>query len=129
MAGDGPRRRRDGALGVVGAVALGAISATLVGPPALADDPEYPSWADVQRAKTDRSAADAEAGRITGLLGDLQDRADAAGRTAAIAAERFHRAKLAEDERVTLCLLPLADGVTLARRRDTGPAPTGSGAA
>ena len=26
-------------------------------------------------------------------------------------------AKLADDERVTLCLLPLADGVTLARRR------------
>ena len=35
--------------------------------------------------------------RITALLGDLQDKADAAGRTAAIAAERFHRAKLAED--------------------------------
>jgi caffeoyl-CoA O-methyltransferase len=42
---------------------------------------------------------------------------------------RALNAKLAEDERVTLCLLPLADGVTLARRRDTGPAPTGSGAA
>jgi predicted O-methyltransferase YrrM len=26
-------------------------------------------------------------------------------------------AKLAADERITLCLLPLADGVTLARRR------------
>jgi predicted O-methyltransferase YrrM len=26
-------------------------------------------------------------------------------------------AKLAHDERITLCLLPVADGVTLARRR------------
>jgi caffeoyl-CoA O-methyltransferase len=42
---------------------------------------------------------------------------------------RALNAKLAEDERVTLCLLPLADGVTLARRRDNGPAPTGGGAA
>ena len=98
MAADVPRRRRDGALGVVGAVTLGAMSATLVAPPALAEDPEYPSWSDVQRAKADGSAAAKEAERITGLLGDLQDRADAAGRTASIATERFHLARLAEDE-------------------------------
>ena len=30
---------------------------------------------------------------------------------------RALNAKLADDERVTLCLLPVADGVTLARRR------------
>ena len=30
---------------------------------------------------------------------------------------RALNAKLAGDERVTLCLLPVADGVTLARRR------------
>ena len=82
---------------MVGAVTLGAVTATLVAAPAVADDPQYPSWGDVQRAKADRSAAEAESARITGLLGGLQDKADAAGRTAAIAAERFHRAKLAED--------------------------------
>lgn len=82
---------------MVGAVTLGAVTATLVAAPAVADDPQYPSWGDVQRAKADRSAAEAESARITALLGDLQDKADAAGRTAAIAAERFHRAKLAED--------------------------------
>ena len=38
-------------------------------------------------------------------------------------------AKLAEDERVTLCLLPLADGVTLARRRDPDRTPVRGGAA
>ncbi len=82
---------------MVGAVTLGAVTATFVAAPAVADDPQYPSWGDVQRAKADRSAAEAESARITALLGDLQDKADAAGRTAAIAAERFHRAKLAED--------------------------------
>ncbi|RIX30232.1 C40 family peptidase [Amnibacterium setariae] len=97
MAGDPPRRRRDGALGVVGAVTIGAVTATFVAPAALADDPQYPTWNDVQRAKADRAAAEAEGARITGLLGTLQAKADAAGRTAAIAAERFHRAKLAED--------------------------------
>lgn len=95
---DLPRRRRDGALGVVGAVTLGAMSATFVAPPVLADEPEYPSWADVHRAKTDQGAAEQEADRIAGQIGDLQDRADAAGRIAAIAVERFHRARLAEDD-------------------------------
>jgi cell wall-associated NlpC family hydrolase len=94
---DLPRRRRDGALGVVGAVTIGAVAATLAGPAARADDPGFPTWNEVQRAKADGSAAAAESARITALLGDLQDRADAAGRTAAIAAERFHLAKLAED--------------------------------
>ncbi|HEX6149722.1 class I SAM-dependent methyltransferase [Nocardioides sp.] len=43
----------------------------------------------------------------------IEDGADDAD-TAAI---RALNAKLASDERVTMCLLPLADGVTLARRR------------
>ncbi|GAA2751199.1 C40 family peptidase [Amnibacterium kyonggiense] len=97
MAPEEPRRRRDGAFGVVGAVTLGAVAATFVAPPALADDPGYPSWAEVQRAKADKAAAEAEGARITTLLGDLQDASDAAGRTASIAAERYHRAQLAED--------------------------------
>ena len=97
MAPDEPRRRRDGALGIVGAVTIGAVAATLVAPTALADDPGFPSWAEVQRAKTDKAAAEAESVRITALLGTLQDRSDAAGRTASIASERFLRAKLAED--------------------------------
>jgi cell wall-associated NlpC family hydrolase len=94
---DLPRRRRDGALGIVGAVTLGAVAATFVGQSALADDPGFPSWNEVQRAKANRAAAEAESAKITALIGGLQDRADAAGRTAAIAAEAFHRAKLAED--------------------------------
>ena len=97
MAGDPPRRRREGALGVVGAVTIGAVAASFVAPPAVADDAEYPTWNEVQRAKADRAAAEAEGARIALLLADLQDRADAAGRTAAIAAERYHRARLAED--------------------------------
>ena len=97
MAPEEQRRRREGALGVVGAVTIGAIAATFVSPAAFADDPGYPSWADVQAAKADKAAAEAEGTRITALLGALQDRSDAAGRTAEIASERFHRAKLAED--------------------------------
>lgn len=92
-----PRRRRDGALGVVGAVTIGAVTATFIAPAALADDPQFPSWNEVQRAKADRSAAEAESAKLTALIGGLQDTADAAGRTASIAAEAFHRAKLAED--------------------------------
>jgi cell wall-associated NlpC family hydrolase len=97
LAPDDSRRRRDAAFGVVGAVAIGAVAASLGAPAALADDPGFPSWTEVQRAKSDKAAAEAESARITALLGDLQDTSDAAGRTASIAAERFHRAKLAED--------------------------------
>jgi cell wall-associated NlpC family hydrolase len=97
LAPDDARRRRDGAFGIVGAVTMGAVAATFIAPPARADDPGFPSWAEVQAAKTDKAAAEAESARITALLGDLQDRSDLAGRTAEIASERFHRAKLAED--------------------------------
>ncbi|MBW4042994.1 MAG: C40 family peptidase [Acidobacteria bacterium] len=97
MAPDDARRRRDGALGIVGAVTMGAVAATFISPPAQADNPGFPSWADVQAAKADKAAAEAEGTRITTLLSALQDRADASGRTAEIASERFHRAKLAED--------------------------------
>ena len=85
MAPEEQRRRRDGALGVVGAVTIGAIAASFVSPAAFADDPGFPSWADVQAAKADKAAAEAESTRITALLADLQDRSDAAGRTAEIA--------------------------------------------
>ncbi len=98
MAADPPHRRRDTALGVVGAAALGAIAASAGGPYAFAAGPDGPSWSEVQRAKADERAADSAAARITGQLGELQDRADTAGRRAAIAAERFHRARLVEDD-------------------------------
>ncbi|WP_375405022.1 C40 family peptidase [uncultured Amnibacterium sp.] len=110
-----PRRRRDGALGVVGAVTIGAVTATFVAPAALADDPQFPSWNEVQRAKADRSAAEAESAKLTALIGGLQDTADAAGRTASIAAEAFHRAKLAEDA-------ARARHVSLATRADVAAA-------
>lgn len=110
-----PRRRRDGALGVVGAVTIGAVTATFIAPAALADDPQFPSWNEVQRAKADRSATEAESAKITSLIGGLQDKADAAGRTASIAAEAFHRAKLAEDA-------ARARHVSLATRADAAAA-------
>lgn len=110
-----PRRRRDGALGVVGAVTIGAVTATFIAPAALADDPQFPSWNEVQRAKADRSAAEAESAKLTALIGGLQDTADAAGRTASIAAEAFHRAKLAEDA-------ARARHVSLAARADVAAA-------
>lgn len=112
---ENPRRRRDGALGVVGAVTIGAVTATFIAPAALADDPQFPSWNEVQRAKADRSAAEAESAKITALIGGLQDKADAAGRTASIAAEAFHRAKLAEDA-------ARARHVSLATRADAAAA-------
>ncbi len=43
-----------------------------------ADDDQYPSWADVEKAKSDAAAAKAEVDRISALVQRLQDEADAA---------------------------------------------------
>ena len=64
------RRGRDTALGLAGAVALGAVTASFGAGPVWADEP-YPSWQDVQQAKGDVAAANAETTRITGLITGL----------------------------------------------------------
>jgi cell wall-associated NlpC family hydrolase len=81
----------------VGAVTLGAVTAAFTITPAAADEPTYPSQQDVQDAARNASAAKAEVAKITALITSLQDRADAAGRTAQIAAEHSHVAQAAED--------------------------------
>ncbi|MDQ1530718.1 MAG: peptidoglycan DL-endopeptidase CwlO, partial [Microbacteriaceae bacterium] len=93
------RRRpfRDAPVGAaLGAVTLGAVTAAFTITPAVADQPTYPSWADVQQAKQSAAAAKAEVARITTLLTGLQAAADKAGRGAQIAAEHAHTAQAAE---------------------------------
>ena len=93
------RRRpfRDAPVGAaLGAVTLGAVTAAFTITPAVADQPTYPSWGDVQQAKQSAAAAKAEVARITTLLTGLQAAADKAGRGAQIAAERAHTTQAAE---------------------------------
>ena len=82
---------------IIGAVAVGAVAAGVGIAPASAADPHYPSWQDVQRARRNEAETEAEARTITTLLTRLQDSADAAARTAQIAAEHAHRAQASED--------------------------------
>jgi cell wall-associated NlpC family hydrolase len=89
------RRERLGrVLTVVVAVAL------LVGlgaAPASADNPAFPTWAQVQAAKATAAAKAAEVKKIQGLIGTLQAQAAAAGKVALIDGELYLEAKDALD--------------------------------
>ncbi|KQQ52087.1 hypothetical protein ASF68_06830 [Plantibacter sp. Leaf314] len=80
------------------ALSVGVVTASLtVGAlPAHADD--YPSWADVEAAKSSESAKAAEITNITALITSLQEQSDAAFRTAQIAAESYRQAQDAVTE-------------------------------
>ncbi|TFC46654.1 NlpC/P60 family protein, partial [Cryobacterium shii] len=76
------------------AVAVGAVAASAAGvTPAAFAEPGYPSWDDVQKAKQSEATKQAEIVTITGLLGDLQVRADAASKSSRIAAEAYRVAR------------------------------------
>jgi peptidoglycan DL-endopeptidase CwlO len=79
----------------VTAVAIGAVGAAfgIAAPSAQASD--FPSWSDVQAARRSASTANTEVEKITKLVIGLQTDADAAGRTAQIAAEKYLQAKIA----------------------------------
>lgn len=83
------------ALAATGSVlATSLLVAGLAAPlPALAED--YPSWAEVEAAKSDASARAAEVERLEGLLGGLQQRAATLGDAAVEAAARSAEAEAA----------------------------------
>jgi cell wall-associated NlpC family hydrolase len=76
---------------VVGSLLL-ALGVTL---PAVADD--YPSWADVQNARQNQAATEAEISKIEGLLVTLESDADALGKVAQQKGEAYNAAKEALD--------------------------------
>ncbi|PJJ65591.1 NlpC/P60 family protein [Compostimonas suwonensis] len=82
---------------VFGAVAVGAVTASIgiVGP-AFADE-DYPSWNDVQNAKKNEATKQAEIENITNLIGGLQAASDEAAKQSAIAAEAYRTTKDALD--------------------------------
>ncbi|NEM91987.1 C40 family peptidase [Galbitalea soli] len=69
-------------LGLLALIVVGtiAVSVGLTGPALAA--PTFPSWADVQRAKHNVKAKQAEIKTLTALIGTLQQQSDAAGKTA-----------------------------------------------
>jgi peptidoglycan DL-endopeptidase CwlO len=83
-------RRPIGALSLVVAVGL------LVGfgtTSASADDPVYPTWAQVLAAKASAATKSAEIKKLTGLIGSLQAQAAAAGKVALQDGEAYLEAK------------------------------------
>jgi cell wall-associated NlpC family hydrolase len=61
--------------------------------PAFADDPTFPTWAQVQAAKANASAKAAEVKKIAGLIATLQDQAAATGKVALVDGELYLEAK------------------------------------
>ena len=72
--------------------AVTAITASFGLTPATADDPKYPSWDDVQNAKLDEAAKQAEIDSITGLVAGLQTAVDEASVEAMRKAETWRQA-------------------------------------
>ncbi|QHC57647.1 C40 family peptidase [Rathayibacter sp. VKM Ac-2760] len=84
-------------LAVSAAFAVTAVTASLGIVPAQADDPAYPSWDDVQNAKTDEATKQAEIDSITALIGGLQTSVDDASLVAMKKAESWRQAQEALD--------------------------------
>ncbi len=77
-----------------GAVTIAAISAFGVAASALpAFAADYPSWADVEKARKNEAAKAAEVKRIEGLIAGLADRVAEANRVARIAADEYYQAQ------------------------------------
>jgi cell wall-associated NlpC family hydrolase len=75
---------------------VGAFLLTLgISTPAAADD--YPSWADVQNARQNEAATNAEIDKIQSVLAKLQSEADALGKVAQQKGEEYNAAKEALD--------------------------------
>ncbi|MCJ1697428.1 C40 family peptidase [Rathayibacter caricis] len=79
-------------IAVSAAFAVTAITASFGLTPATADDPKYPSWDDVQNAKLDEAAKQAEIDSITGLVAGLQTAVDEASVEAMRKAETWRQA-------------------------------------
>src|ERR1700733_8539220 len=60
---------------------------------AFADDPVFPTWAEVQAAKASAAAKAAEVKKIQGIIATLQSQAAAAGKVALVAGEEYLLAK------------------------------------
>jgi cell wall-associated NlpC family hydrolase len=87
---------------VTAVIAVGAASAASVGvgvPPGAAE-PNYPSWNDVQNAKNNLEAKQAQIDSIVQLVGGLQSAADSVAIHSAKKAEAFRKAHHAHDEAV-----------------------------
>ncbi|MBM7829479.1 cell wall-associated NlpC family hydrolase [Agromyces cerinus] len=82
---------------VFSAVAVGAVTASVVagGGPAMAE-PDYPSWSEIEQAKSNEATKQAEIARVGDLLAGLQQVADAAVQASQMAAESY---RIAVDQR------------------------------
>jgi cell wall-associated NlpC family hydrolase len=79
--------------GVTLAVVIGL--STLGTSSAIAAPRDYPSWADVQAAKANQAAKQAEVDKIQGILTQLQNQADALAKVAEQKAEAYNEAQSA----------------------------------
>lgn len=86
--------RRSWSAAAAAAVLVAAIVTAGGASPAIADT-SYPSWDDVQAAKANAAASQAEVDRINGLLASLQTSADAAGDLAIKRAGEYGQAEAA----------------------------------
>jgi peptidoglycan DL-endopeptidase CwlO len=85
------RSRRLGALAVLCAAAL-TVVVVAVAPVHSAQAADYPTWSEVQKAKSNAKAKAAEVKKIQGVLSSLQQKAEQLGQAAIVAAAKAQRA-------------------------------------
>lgn len=78
-------------IAIVAGIALSVSSSTL----AIAAPQDFPSWTDVQAAKANQAATQAEVAKLQGLLSSLEKQADALGKVAEEKAEASNQANAA----------------------------------
>jgi cell wall-associated NlpC family hydrolase len=88
-------------IGAVSVLVVAALAVVIGAAPAQAANPKFPSWSDVQKAKKNVTAKNAEIKTITTLIGSLQDEAAAAGKVAAERGEEYLNAKSELDAATT----------------------------
>lgn len=90
------RQRRTLGVLLVFVVGSGLVATSAVGLAAPAQASPYPSWADVQAAKSNQSKAEAEIASLDKAVRSLQNRSDTANNSASGAGERYQVAVIAQ---------------------------------
>lgn len=92
-------RRRTGAVAAIAAALAVLVSATIIGPPGQsAAAADYPSWSDVQAARTDLKAAETKIAQLDALLAALQSAVTSSAAAAKQKGDEWQAAQQKYDE-------------------------------
>ena len=90
-------RRMRRPIGVVSILVVASLAFAIGTTTSASADPKFPSWSDVEKARHNVKAKNAEIRKLTALITTLQNQAAAAGKLALVRGEQYLNAKAALD--------------------------------